>query len=334
MKKILLVIISLLIFVSCSDNAEKLKSENRIFRNNDKYYVYYDGNTFELPKDLYLTNTKKVEQYFTTGILKQLNIGVLDKSELLNDLNKYFPSGIKYITENEKPIGSVMIPVASVGNEKHVDSVKFEKMLASMPKGTNAVKNENNSEETVVNINPAETLKGKKIEVLNANNIDGFAKNIGEKLKAKFGIEYNAENYTKPETMNFVIVRKLNEKEVEAIIDEAGLKYAKVLEDKTVKPEADFVLITGNDNQIDFPVEIVTLGDKSVTADKIKGYKLKNVKSSEYKGEKLNKINDIKVVYSPSDIYTAKLIAKQLGGGIKLIADNQLNGKIVIVSKN
>ena len=60
MKKILLVIISLLIFVSCSDNAEKLKSENRIFRNNDKYYVYYDGNTFELPKDLYLTNTKKV----------------------------------------------------------------------------------------------------------------------------------------------------------------------------------------------------------------------------------------------------------------------------------
>ncbi len=318
MKKILLVIISLLIFVSCSDNAEKLKSENRIFRNNDKYYVYYDGNTFELPKDLYLTNTKKVEQYFTTGILKQLNIGVLDKSELLNDLNKYFPSGIKYITENEKPIGSVMIPVASVGNEKHVDSVKFEKMLASMPKGTSAGKNENNSEETV----------------LNANNIDGFAKNIGEKLKAKFGIEYNAENYTKPETMNFVIVRKLNEKEVEAIIDEAGLKYAKVLEDKTVKPEADFVLITGNDNQIDFPVEIVTLGDKSVTADKIKGYKLKNVKSSEYKGEKLNKINDIKVVYNPSDIYTAKLIAKQLGGGLKLIADNQLNGKIVIVSKN
>ena len=77
-----------------------------------------------------------------------LNIGVLDKSELLNDLNKYFPSGIKYITENEKPIGSVMIPVASVGNEKHVDSVKFEKMLASMPKGTSAGKNENNSEET------------------------------------------------------------------------------------------------------------------------------------------------------------------------------------------
>lgn len=334
MKKFLLVMISLLFFVSCFENAEKLKSENRIFRTNDKYYVYYDGNTFELPKDLYLTKTKKVEQYFTSGMLKQLNIGTLSKAELLNDLNKYFPSGIKYITENETPVGSALIPVTSVGNEKHVDSIKFEKMLANMPKAQEVKKDDETQEETVVNINPAETLKGKKFEILNANGIDGFAKNIGEKLKAKFGIEYNAENYTKPETMNYVIVRKLNGTEIEAILAEAGLKYAKILEDNTVKPNADFVLITGNDSQINFPIEIVTLAEKSVTADKIKGYNVKNIKSAEYKGEKLDKIIDVKIVYNPADIYTAKLLAKQIGGGVKLIADNEINGKITIVSKN
>ena len=95
-----------------------------------------------------------------------------------------------------------------------------------------------------------------------------------------------------------------------------------------------FVLITGNDSQINFPVEIVTLGEKSVTADKIKGYNVKNIKSSEYKGEKLDKIIDVKIVYNPSDVYTAKLLAKQIGGGVKLIADNEINGKIIIVSKN
>ncbi|MDO5088686.1 MAG: LytR C-terminal domain-containing protein [Leptotrichiaceae bacterium] len=334
MKKILLVMISLLFLISCFENTETLKSENRIFRTGDKYYVYYNGNTFELPKDMYLTKTKKVEQYFTTGILKQLNIGVLNKAELLNDLNKYFPSGINYITENEQPVGSVVIPVTTVGNEKHVDSIKFEKMLTAMPQGNNVGKSEEVKEETVVNTNPEETLKGKKIEVLNANGIDGFAKNIGEKLKAKFGLEYNAENHTKPETMNYVIVRKLNETEVEALISEAGLKYVKIFEDKAVKPEADFVIITGNDAQISFPVEILTSGDKSLVSEKIQGYKPKTVKTTEFKGEKLDGINDIKVFYNPADIYTAKLIAKNIGGGVKLIADNEINGKIVVVSKN
>ncbi|RRD40664.1 LytR family transcriptional regulator [Leptotrichia sp. OH3620_COT-345] len=334
MKKILLVMISLLFFISCFENTETLKSENRIFRTGDKYYVYYNGNTFELPKDLYLTKTKKVEQYFTTGILKQLNIGVLNKAELLNDLNKYFPSGIKYITENEQPVGSVSIPVTTVGSEKHVDSIKFEKIIVALPQGNDKGRAEEEKEETVVNINPEETLKGKKIEVLNANGIDGFAKNIGEKLKAKFGLEYNAENYTKPEVMNYVVVRKLNETEVEAIVSETGLKYVKVFEDNNVKPEADFIIITGNDAQINFPVEILTLGNESAVSEKIQGYKPKTVKTSEFKGEKLDSINDIKVIYNPADIYTAKLIAKSIGGGVKLIADNEINGKITVISKN
>ena len=74
MKKLIIVIISLVLFVSCFENMDNLKNKNRIFRTEDKFFVVYEGKTFEMPKDLYLTQNKKVEQYFTTGFLKKIVI--------------------------------------------------------------------------------------------------------------------------------------------------------------------------------------------------------------------------------------------------------------------
>lgn len=338
MKKVLIGIASIILFASCFQNVEELKKENRIFKTNGKYFVYYNGSTFELPNDLYLTKNKKVEQYFSSGLFNIFS----NKSDLLNDLNKYFPDGINYVTENENIKPNIEIPLITVGNEKHIDSIKFEKIIEQLKKGevvqnntatttTNNTENNQNTVKTEVNLN------GKKIEILNANGIAGFAKNIGDKLKTTFGLEFNAENYNKPETMNYVITRKLNENEVLGILKNAGLKHVRIKEDATIKPDADFVLITGNDQTVPFRIEIATLGDSSVVTDKLSGYKTEIVKSVTFAEQPIDKMEDIQVVYNKADIYTAKLIESQLlslGKKVKLVESDKMNGRIVVVSKN
>lgn len=333
MKKIIIGMASLVLFASCFENTEDLKNENRVFRTGDKYYVVYKGNTFELPKDLYLTENKKVEDYFTKGVLQKLKIEVLNKAELLNDLNKYFPNGIGYITENENISVNYQMPILNVGNEKHVDSIKFENILAGLPNNNNE-KNLKPNTGTNIEENGAMTLKGKKIEILNANGIDGFAKKIGDLLKETFGLEYNAENYTKSETMNYIISKNLSENEIQTIIEKTGIKYVKIMEDNNIKPEADFVLITGNDEKIQFKLEIATLGTSSIVTDKIKEYNPEIVKSVTFAEEPIEKMEDIRVVYNKEDLYTAKIIAKKLGNNVKLVESDKMNNRIVVVSKN
>lgn len=335
MRKFLLGLASLILLSSCFENTEELKNENRIFRTENKYYVYYNGSTFELPKDLHLTKDKKIEQYFTTGILQKLNIDVVNKSELLNDLNKYFPDGIDYITDEKQGKATVETPIMTLGNEKHIDSIKFEKLLSTLPTvpASNQA-SEKMGTEVNSNFNPKESLKGKKIEILNANGIDGFAKKIGDKLKETYVLDYNAENYSNPETMNYVITRKFNEAEVLAILEELGFKYARILIDDTIKSESDFVLITGNESKIKFILEIATLGDSSIITEKLKEYNPEIVKSVTFAEEPIEKMTQIQVVYNKVDLYTAKLMAKKIGGNVKLVESNKMNNRIVVVSKN
>ena len=64
MKKYLLIVMSFVFLLSCFDNSEQLKDKNRIFRTAGKYYVYYNGNTMEMPANLYITGDKKLEDYY------------------------------------------------------------------------------------------------------------------------------------------------------------------------------------------------------------------------------------------------------------------------------
>lgn len=335
MRKFLLGLASLVLFASCFENTEELKNKNRVFRVENKYYVYYNGSTFELPKDLHLTKDKKIEQYFTTGILQKLNIDVVNKSELLNDLNKYFPDGIEYVTDGENGKATVETPIMTLGNEKHIDSIKFEKLLSALP--TISVSNQSTKTlgaEANSNFEPKDSLKGKKIEILNANGIEGFAKKIGDKLKENYYLEYNAENYLNPETMNYVITRKFNEAEVLSVLETSGFKYARILTDNTIKPGADFILITGNESKIKFVLEIATLGNSSIITEKLKEYNPEIVKSVTFAEEPIEKMTQIQVVYNKVDLYTAKLMAKKIGGNVKLVESNKMNNRIVVVSKN
>ena len=129
MKKLIIAITSLVLFISCFENMDNLKTKNRIFRTGDKFFVVYEGKIFELSKDLYLTQDKKVEQYFTTGFLQKINIDVVNKAELLNDLNKYFPKRIEYVTEGENISSTMTLPVVTVANKKYIDSIKFDEVV-------------------------------------------------------------------------------------------------------------------------------------------------------------------------------------------------------------
>lgn len=336
MKK-LIIAICLFIFMSCSENIENYSKENRIFRTGDKYFVYYNEVFFEMPKDLYLTKNKTIEQYFTKGMLRDLDIEVLNKAELLNDLNKYFPDGIQYITAKEKiDMKQLEVPILNVGVQKHIDSIKFEKLLTNLDNVKKILLERRESEIIIKNekLKPEETLKGKKIEILNASKVEELAQKYGVKLKEKFGIEYNVENYTNPEMINYVIVRKFSEIEIQAIINELGLKYIKVLQDNTIKPDADFVLIVGDENKAKFNIEIVTLGDSSEISQKLVDYNKKIIKSTEYSGENIENLESVKIIYNKNDIYTAKIISKKIEKDVKLIENNMLNNKIIIVSKN
>ena len=184
MKKYLLIVMSFVFLLSCFDNSRQLKDKNRIFRTAGKYYVYYNGNTMEMPANLYITGDKKLEDYYAKGWLKNLNIEVMNKSELLNDLDKYFPDGIDYITTNENVTGTITIPLMTVDGKQYIDSIKFEKFLATLPaKGSGKAIAEG---DTTINANAL--LKGKKIEILNAGGIDGLAKKVGDELVQKFGV--------------------------------------------------------------------------------------------------------------------------------------------------
>lgn len=330
MKKILLMIISSLFLFSCFDNSEQLKNKNRIFRTAGKYYVYYNGNTMELPADLYIKSNKKLESYYSKGFLKNIGIDVMNKSELLNDLDKYFPDGIEYITSGENVSKTIIsIPLTKVDGKQYIDSVKFEKFLATLPK-----KNElsNKSQEDQI-LNATNLLKNKKLAILNASEIDGFAKKIGDDLTQKLGITYIAENYTKKESMNYVINHTLSPSEVSKLIETLNLKYIKILDDPSIKPESDFVIITGDEANIEFPIEIITniADDNSKVVTLLNGYVLQKKQAEEYKGQKISDKKEVEIYYNPFDVYTAQKIAKILVNA-KLIEDSTIKDKMIIVT--
>ena len=219
----------------------------------------------------------------------------------------------------------------TVDGKQYIDSIKFEKFLATLPaKGSGKAIVEG---DTTVNANAL--LKGKKIEILNAGGIDGLAKKVGDELVQKFGIVYSAENYTEQGSMNYVINHTLSPGEVNQLIEGLNLKYIKVLDDPTVKPDADFVIITGDDANIEFPIEIMTTASEgnSKIATLLNGYKLQTKQTETYKEQKISDKKQIEIYYNPFDVYTAQKIAKILGNA-KLIEDTAIQNKILIVSKN
>ena len=73
---------------------------------------------------------------------------------------------------------------------------------------------------------------------------------------------------------------------------------------------------------------------KDNVKEKLKEYNPEIVKSVTFAEEPIEKMTQIQVVYNKVDLYTAKLMAKKIGGNVKLVESNKMNNRIVVVSKN
>lgn len=322
MKKIILILISLIMTFSCIEYESKdVADKNRVFKSGNDFYIYYNGKFVEVPKGTYIANDKKIENYYIKKIV--------NKSELLNDLNKYFPDKIEYVTKGEKPKESIKIPIITSNGKTYIDSVKLEKLLVEIPTRVAA----QDDKENVVQTTQPVSLEGKMIEVLNANGQDGFASALGEALKAKYKVVFNAENYTKEENFSYIINNKLDENSVNEILSSLSLKYIKKLKPGEIKPNADLVIITGKDTDVDFKVEVISNLDKSAIVDKIKAYNPISTKSAKYKEKDLKALTDIQINYNPEDFYTAYKLSKILGTN-NLVEDTELKNNIVILTKD
>ena len=294
--------------------------KNRIFKSDNNFYVYYNGKFIEIPKGTYIANDKKIENYYIKKIV--------NKSELLNDLNKYFPDKIEYVTKGEKPKESIKLPVITSDGKTYIDSVKLEKLLVELP--TRVAQND---KENIVAEEKPVSLEGKKIEILNANGIDGFASSLGDALKAKFKIVYNAENYTQEENYSYIINNKLEENAVNELLSSLSLKYIKRMKPGQIKPDADLVIITGKDTETGFKTEIMSAAETSAITEKLKAYTPVFTKADKYKDIDLKKLSGIQINYNPEDYYTAYKLGKLLNT-TNLVEDPSLKDSIIILTKD
>lgn len=321
MKNKLAILLTLGFLSSCGMFSNNIDG-NKVLKAPDGYYLYYNKSVIKITEDTYITKDKKVSDYFT-GLISN------KEGDLLNDLKRYFPHGFNGIEEGNKPEEFMEIPLIEINNKKVIDSIMLSEALSSKNPEL-LLEIDHTRDDINVEIEEKVDLSGKKVEILNANGISGYAKNLGEKLKEKLGVEYNAENYDKTEIFNYVINHKLNENELKAFIDELGLKYIKILDDSSIKPDSDVVIITGDDSKVNFEVEVISKTDSKDLVSKLTGYKVSEKQDTKY-GDK-NIEDETTIYYNLEDKLIANILAKLLKD-VKLVEDNSLNSKIVITTK-
>ncbi|WP_068268541.1 hypothetical protein [Caviibacter abscessus] len=320
MKKNILIALFFFVLSSCGLNKD-LGQQNKLVVSQDKYYIYYDNEVIELPKGTYITKENKIEDYFSKFFVSY----VKDEKKLLSDLNRYFPHKINGVQEGNKPQNSSVIPIIKVENKQLIDSVKLAKLLAGET-GEALVAYDDSSEivEVKDNSNVQISLEGKLVSILNANGIAGFAKKLGRAFESNLKMKYTAENYSENLNMTYVINHKLSDEELSKFINSTNIKYVKIKKDDKIKPEADVVLITGNDANVNYTIEVKSINENSDLKELLHDYKVNVVK--------VDKAQDVTVInYKAEDI----LIAKKLLGYIpsaKLVEDNTLDNKIVITT--
>lgn len=321
MKKFLL-ILSLISIFSCGIKEDTNKG-NRLVLVGNSYYVYYDDEVIEIPSGTYLTKDTKVDDYFFSFMGKQIK----DEKKLLVDLTKYFPHGITDIQRGSKPSNYTELPTYEVNGKTMVDSVKLANLLAGQD-GEGLINSELSTDIIDVKsgdeVDPNVSLEGKKVEILNANGIPGFAKELGDALVNNLKMQYNAENYGKASNFTYIVNHKLTDQELSKFINSLNFKYIKVLDDPNLKPDSDVVLITGNDEKVNYPINILTKNGSTELQNMLEGYKVV-VKKDE------NVTDGVVIKYNKEDILIAKKLQSILNDA-KLEEDNSIKQGLIIQS--
>ena len=147
------------------------------------------------------------------------------------------------------------------------------------------------------------------IDILNAKGKSGYARTVGEKLKKKLGVKYNAANYEKNSEESFLIINNFSKEQVEEIVSQLDEKYLKVQTSSNLPTLANLIIVLGNENDPVFEIDIY---GKAEDNEKV----LKTLKDSGYKKLKVintNEKNERDVIeYGEDDYFIAYKIGEKL----------------------
>ncbi|CAM3087918.1 hypothetical protein [Streptobacillus ratti] len=324
MKKKLTILLTLLTIVSCGTKTSAEIEGNKIVRVDNSYYLHYDDTVIKLTEDTYITKDKKVSDYFKGSLFSN------EEDDFLVDLKKYFPHGFNGIEKGEAPKEFTEIPLMSLGDKKIIDAIALSLDLSSKSPELLIAKDETKDEEKIEEVKKEIDLKGKKVAILNANGIDGYAKRLGESLKTTLGIEFLSENYGKSEKLSYIVNHKLTQEELDKLINTVNIKFIKVQNNPNLKPEQDAVLITGNDANVKYSVEVLSKSGLKDIENMLKEYTVTTKTETKYNNEDIK--DETIIMYNPEDVFIAKKILRLLPNAI-LKEDASLSNKLIITTK-
>lgn len=244
-----------------------------------------------------------------------------NEEEILSTINKILPvpltnyMRVKYGQVNLNVKNSKNIPETIIDNKRYIVTSSMYSMFDSLYSNS---KNKNEINENII------------VDVLNANNINGYARKTGERIKERLGMKYNAANYENSMEESYIILNDISTDKAQDIVMQLNEKYLKIQQIPTVPTLANIVVVLGKEDNIDFSIEVMGENANSVknVADELKSEGYKNIKSETEK----SKADDSVIEYSPEDYFIAYKISKLLKID-NLIEKSELKNKINVIVK-
>lgn len=308
------VIFSLIVGLSLFFVKNINKSNNNITKNS-KYMIVGKQNLIAVFED-----KLAIKIPFDIQIERDLTIGDManrkDYSKILEVMNRIFPERIdtykviKLGSVDIRTKNAINIPETSINDKRYILTSSINGVFQELYKKTTDT--------------PFEDVV---VDVLNANGKAGYSRKIGEKLKSKFKLNYNAATYEKKVDGSYVIINNLPKEKVEEIVDSLDEKYIKIKEIPSVPSVANIVLILGEENTSN--IEIKIFGNKN------RGEEVNSIlKENEYSKVEIKdtdeKNNDETIEYSEENYYVAHKIGKKLD--IKKLVENNELGNIIKIN--
>ncbi|MGL5125739.1 MAG: LytR C-terminal domain-containing protein [Fusobacteriaceae bacterium] len=288
------IIVALVVFFvkNINDKNSSIGEHSRylIFGKENIIAVYEDKMAIKIPYEIQVDKKETFKD-----LVKMKNY---DKA--LEVLNKNFPEKIsvyrvvKYGNVELEAENMKNVPETTIDDKRYILNSSLDSMFKEM---YSTVEKETVSYSEAV------------IDVLNAKGKSGYARTVGEKLKKKLGIKYNAANYEKKSEESFIIINNFSKEQVEEIVSQLDEKYLKVQKSSNLPTLANLIIVLGNENDPEFEIDIY---GKSEDNEKI----LKTLKDSGYKklkGISTNEKNERDVIeYGEDDYFIAYKIGEKL----------------------
>ncbi|WP_291258895.1 LytR C-terminal domain-containing protein [Fusobacterium sp.] len=312
---VLFVIVALVVFLfanSLRKNPELDKNSSYLIIGKENLIaVYQDRLAVKIPFDINMDKEQTIREL----------VNDKNEEEVLKVINKILPvplnnyMRVKYGQVKLNVRNSKNIPETIIDNKRYIVTSSMYSMFDSLYNNT---RNKNEINENII------------VDVLNGNDINGYARKTGERLKEKLGVKYNAANYENSLDESYIILNDISVDKAQEIVMQINEKYLKIQQVPSVPTLANIVIVLGKEKNVDFSIDVTGDSDsrvKSVVENLEKdGYK--NIKS----GTERSKVDNSIIEYAAEDYFTAYKISKILNID-NLIEKSDLKNKINIIVK-